>query len=105
MRVLPLAAGLLAATLRRAADLAFEVHATRDAPEAAAARLAGCGVLGLSLYTWNERHTLEVARRVREVSPATLIVAGGPSVPRRAVDAPRFLAARPAPDALVAGAE
>src|SRR4051812_27244018 len=84
LRAPPLAAGLLAATLRQEAelDVAIEVLAARRAPELAAAALAGADLAGISLYTWNQRYALEVARRARALRPELCIVAGGPSVPR-----------------------
>ncbi|MCC6620218.1 MAG: radical SAM protein [Deltaproteobacteria bacterium] len=106
LRVLPLAAGLLASTLRRAPDLAdvpVTIQRRRVDPDLAADALVGHDLIGLSLYTWNERYTLEVARRLRARSPAALIVAGGPSVPRRPDDVARLFAEHPALDALVAG--
>lgn len=106
LRAPPLAAGLLAATLSKAPDLAAivpELHHRRRPPDAAAAALTDTAVLGVSLYTWNERYTLEVVRRVKAVSPDTLIVAGGPSVPRRDADVAAWLDAHPALDTLVHG--
>jgi radical SAM superfamily enzyme YgiQ (UPF0313 family) len=106
MRVLPLAAGLLAAVVRRAADL----HATtptifvaRRGPHAVASELAAADVLGLSLYTWNERYSLDVARRAKVLKSDLLVVAGGPSAPRRPEDATAFLRRHPEVDVLVAG--
>ncbi len=105
LRVPPLAAGLLASTLRRrfAASLALSVHVRRTAVEDAARVLAGADVLGLSLYAWNCNYALAAARRVRELRPAVTIIAGGPSVPRRPEAYARFLAEQPAVDALVLG--
>lgn len=106
MRAPPLAAGLLAATLRREPELgalAIRVLAARREPEAAAALVAEADVAGISLYTWNERYALEVARRARERNPGLWIVAGGPSVPRRPEAAAAFLARHPWVDALVLG--
>lgn len=83
MRPLPLAAGLLVATARASApghDYGLE---TKRRPVAVAVeRLRGAALVGFSLYTWNERYSLAVARRLKGVSPSTLIVVGGPSVPR-----------------------
>ena len=38
-------------------------------------------VLGLSLYAWNTRLSLEIARQFRALNPNALIFVGGPSVP------------------------
>lgn len=83
MRPLPLAAGLLVATARvRAPVHDYGIETRRRPVEVAVERLRGAAVVGLSLYTWNERYSLAVARRLKVVSPSTFIVAGGPSVPR-----------------------
>lgn len=83
MRPLPLAAGLLVATARaRAPGHDYGIEWKRRPVEVAAERLRGASVVGLSLYTWNERYSLAVARRLKAVSPSTLVVVGGPSVPR-----------------------
>jgi len=105
MRALPLAAGILAATAGATPDLAdvdVAIHWRRHEPEHAARLLRGHDVVGVSLYTWNERYTIEVVRRLKAASPNTIVVAGGPSVPRRPADARRMLAETML-DALVAG--
>lgn len=106
LRAPPLAAGLLAATLRREPDLGdveLVVLAARREIERAAAVLADADVAGLSLYTWNARYALEVARAARARNPALRVVAGGPSVPRRPDAVARFLDEHPWVDALVLG--
>lgn len=98
----PLAAGLLASTLRRAAVATdIRIHVRRQPIARAAAALADADVVGLSLYTWNARYALESARHAKTLRPALVVVAGGPSVPRR--DAAAFLDAHPFLDALVLG--
>lgn len=106
LRAPPLAAGLLAATLRREPGLGavdVRVDARRRAPAEAAARLAEVDLAGLSLYTWNTRYALEVARLARARNPDLRLVVGGPSVPRRPEAVAAFLAAHPWLDALVRG--
>lgn len=106
LRAPPLAAGLLAATLRKDPSLTgvtIDVLAARRAPDRVAAELATADVLGLSLYTWNQRYAVDVARRARARHPALCVIAGGPSVPRRPAAAAAFLAAHPWIDALVLG--
>jgi hypothetical protein len=106
IRVLPLAAGLLAAAVRRATDLeatSITIFYTRRPPETVASELAAADVLGLSLYTWNERYALDVARRAKALKQELFVVAGGPSAPRRPEDATVFLKRHPEIDALVAG--
>jgi len=60
--------------------------------QAALDQLRDADVVGFSLYVWNERLTLEVARRLRAERPDVLIVFGGPQVPDRAE---AFLRAHP----------
>ncbi len=104
MRAPPLAAGLLASTLRASlAGVAIDVYAARRDPDTVARTLAGADVLGISLYTWNQRYALEVARRARALAPSLRIIAGGPSVPRRPAASAEFLAQHPWVDALVLG--
>jgi radical SAM superfamily enzyme YgiQ (UPF0313 family) len=105
LRAPPLAAGLLAATLRQEPGLAvaIDVRAARRAPDVAAAALAEADLVGISLYTWNQRYALEVTRRARALRPDLCVVAGGPSVPRRPEASAAFLAAHPWIDALVLG--
>jgi radical SAM superfamily enzyme YgiQ (UPF0313 family) len=92
---LPLAAGCLVASARadpRLAGVRFSIEVDRGPIDSAAARYEGPDVLGFSLYPWNAVYSLEVARAARRVRPDSLIVAGGPSVPRRPDSARRFLA-------------
>jgi hypothetical protein len=106
VRAPPLAAGLLAATLRQEpglAGVAIDVLAARRDPEVAAAALAEADLVGISLYTWNQRYALEVVRRARARRPDLRVVVGGPSVPRRPDASAAFLAAQPWVDALVLG--
>jgi hypothetical protein len=106
LRVPPLAAGLLAATVRRTPDLAdvdLSILAMRRAPAEAAQALAEAELAGVSLYTWNERYALEVARRAKALRPELVVIAGGPSVPRREPARAAFFERHPWVDALVLG--
>jgi len=106
LRVPPLAAGLLASTLRRCSqpnELDLRIQVRRTPVEDAARALAAADLAGLSLYAWNTRYALEVARRARALRSGLQIVVGGPSVPRRPEAYRRFLAAHPWIDALVLG--
>ena len=106
IRVLPLAAGLLAAAVRRAADVgatSITIFHVRRPPDTVASELTAADVLGVSLYTWNERYALDVARRAKRLKPDLFIVAGGPSAPRRPDDARAFMERHPEVDVLVAG--
>lgn len=52
--------------------------------ERAVRQLRDADVVAFSVYVWNYRYSLELARRLKEERPETLIVFGGPHVPRRA---------------------
>lgn len=106
LAALPLAAGLLVASARRdprlAASATFTIRTERADPDAAP-RDADADVLAFSTYVWNERYSLEVARRARARRPGSFVVFGGPSVPRRPDEAAAFLRAHPFVDALAFG--
>ena len=78
-QALPLAAGLLVASARRdprvqrEADL--RIRTARVEPDEATA--PGADVLAFSSYVWNERYSLEVARRARQRGSRAFIVFGG----------------------------
>jgi radical SAM superfamily enzyme YgiQ (UPF0313 family) len=44
-------------------------------------RLKDANVIGFSTYVWNANISLEAARQIKELSPDTLIIFGGPQVP------------------------
>jgi radical SAM superfamily enzyme YgiQ (UPF0313 family) len=50
---------------------------------AAVEHLARADIVGLSLYVWNVRLSLEIARRLKERNPDVVIVVGGPQAPDR----------------------
>lgn len=62
--------------------------------------LASCGIIAFSVYVWNTQYSLEVARKIKERSPDTLVVFGGPNVPN---DSERFLRANPCVDFTIHG--
>lgn len=55
----------------------------RMAVEEAVGRLLQADVAALSLYAWNEKLSLDIARRLKARKPEMLIVLGGPQVPDR----------------------
>lgn len=103
--VLPLAAGVLVATVRADPELGphtdLAIALVRQRLDAAVDELASPDVFGVSLYPWNAAYGLAVAAAARVAYPRALIVAGGPSVPRRPPESRRFLDAHPALDVLV----
>jgi len=56
----------------------------RTPTENAALALTSADVAGFSAYIWNIEISVEIARRLKELKPETLIVFGGPQVPDRA---------------------
>lgn len=107
LQALPLAAGLLVASARRdpllASRVTLDVASARVAPDAAAERSTGADVLAFSTYVWNERYSLEVARRARASFPGRFVLFGGPSIPREGRRAARYLREHPFIDALAFG--
>jgi putative methyltransferase len=104
--VLPLAAGCLVASARTDPELAgtgFAIALERLPIAQAVAEHGRPDVLGFSLYPWNATYSLAVAAAARAANRDSLIVAGGPSVPRRPERARRFLEENPAVDVLVFG--
>lgn len=47
-------------------------------------KLKNCDIVGFSLYVWNERISLKIAKELKEINPSCLIIFGGPQVPDNA---------------------
>lgn len=107
MNATPLAAGQVVASARldpRArAEVDFEIIVGNEPVEALVDELDAPDVVGLSIYMWNEQYSLAVARRIRQRHPECLVVAGGPSIPKDAALAERYLRAHPELSVLVRG--
>src|SRR5690606_3749019 len=56
-----------------------------------------------SVYVWSHVEVLEVVRAVRERSPGSVVVIGGPDAPKREGDALAYLDAHPEVDVIVRG--
>jgi len=102
---LPYATGLLQAYVEQHAArperFQFLLPLYKRIPvDAAVAQLLDADVVGFSLYVWNERLTLEIARRLKAKKPSTLIIFGGPQVPDKAEG---FLRAHPFIDVVCHG--
>lgn len=100
---LPYSVALLEAYVRRHAPdperYEFLLPLYRRIPvERAVEHLAPADVVGLSVYVWNIRRSLEIARRLKERRPEVRIVLGGPQIPDRPE---RFLRENPFVDAVV----
>ena len=63
-------------------------------------RLGDVDVAAFSLYVWNARYSLELARRLKKRKPGMLVVVGGPQVPGNPED---FLRAHPYVDIVCHG--
>jgi len=64
------------------------------------AELRATSTVGFSTYVWNIRHSLKIARRLKELEPEVLTIFGGPQVPDRAEE---FLRENPFVDLAVHG--
>jgi hypothetical protein len=83
---LPLASGMLAATLAKQSRYKDEIRLKTPAIfferiECIVQRMADCDIVGFSVYVWNERASLEIARALKMRSPDIIIIFGGPQVP------------------------
>lgn len=56
----------------------------RMSVKTAVEKLKNCDVIGFSLYVWNEKISLKIAKELRNVNPNCFIVMGGPQVPDKA---------------------
>jgi radical SAM superfamily enzyme YgiQ (UPF0313 family) len=93
--LLPYSVGLLQAYAERHAtgEHEFLLPLHRRVPvEEAVERLHDAEIVGFSVYVWNVKLSLEIARRLKEERPEVVIVFGGPQVPDRSEE---FLRANP----------
>ena len=78
---IPLACGYIAAYLKKKYRGEVEVTIFRTlAPLLEAVKAAPPDIAGFGIYAWNPRLTILASRLVKEMSPRTLVVGGGPSV-------------------------
>lgn len=105
--LLPLAAGLLTSYVRHHPVLNKhyqpDIIVRRQDPRLTVAGYDDPDVLGFSVYVWNLSHSLSVARMAKELFPRSMVVMGGPSIPRYIEDVQRFFAKHPYVDVLVRG--
>lgn len=94
---LPYSAGILQAYVQKHAprperyQFLLPIHRRIPVREAVT-QLSSADVIGFSVYVWNIRISLEIARQLKQQRPGTLVVFGGPHVPDRAEE---FLRAHP----------
>lgn len=58
----------------------------RVSVKTAVEKLKNCDIVGFSLYVWNEKISLKIAKELKSINPNCLIVAGGPQVPDKVED-------------------
>ena len=83
---LPLSGGMLWSFLRKHSKFAEELKLEalfhkRENPEDLANKLSRCKIVGFSLYVWNEQISFSVMKHLKNISPSTIIICGGPQVP------------------------
>ncbi len=61
----------------------------------------GPGVFLFSNYVWSLRQSLAMSRRIKELSPDSITIHGGPATPRYAGDAEQFLLDHPHVDIII----
>ncbi len=79
--------------IRPDAEQVFQEWATDPEP----------AIFAFSDYLWNVDRHLDYSRRIKELSPESICVHGGPSVPKYEADAERFFGEHPALDVAVRG--
>ena len=57
-----------------------EIIWRRDSIEETAQRLQHSDVVGISTYVWNHQYNYALARRIKELNPRCVIIAGGPEI-------------------------
>jgi radical SAM superfamily enzyme YgiQ (UPF0313 family) len=105
--LLPLAAGLLTASVRNDPYLndAFDVKIMcfREDVSSILDKYEDPEVMGFSLYTWNFNISMLIAERVKKRYPDVKLIMGGPSTPRNPEDIQQFFAQHPFVDFVVHG--
>ena len=84
--LLPLSAGLIrsfALNDPSLSDCQIEIEMLRSDPEWTVKQFSNPNILAFSCYMWNIRHSLEVARLSKIKFPQSIIIVGGPSIPRK----------------------
>jgi len=105
INLLPLAAGQLVSRLKLEKDLLEEhplkeIIFRRENPEKIVAEMEDVFVAGFSCFLWNTNHNLAIAKKVKEKFPESLIVLGGPSIPKDKRLARDFLSEHPYVDVI-----
>ena len=105
--LLPLAAGMIAAYAKSIPEIResfdIELRPARDDPEILVDGMPDPAVVGFSCYMWNFGSSLRVAELLKQRYPETLVVLGGPHVPRKPAPITEFLNTHPYVDAIAKG--
>lgn len=88
---LPYTVGLLEAYAKTIPEIAdnydFGGYCCRREPfQDVVSRWQKPDVVGLSVYIWNARYSLALAKAIKEANPSCLVVVGGPHIPVRSAD-------------------
>lgn len=101
-RHFPLAIGFLGTYLKQVFGDRIEIRLFKNPVLLEAALVARApDLIGFSVYMWNERLSLELARATKQASPGCACVLGGPNVTLSVADRQRFLEQNPFVDKLV----
>lgn len=103
--LLPLGVGLIAshARSRLGAECDFVVDFLRDDADKIMEKSKPPIAIGLALYMWNLRASMNLAAKIKECFPSVPIVCGGYSVPKEIYRKAEFFAEHPYVDILVHG--
>lgn len=96
VNLLPLAAGQLVSRLKIEKELLEEydlkeILFKREDPKEVVSRMKDVYVAGFSCFLWNKNHSLAIAEEIKKKFPESLIVLGGPSIPKEDVLVKDFL--------------
>lgn len=107
LQALPLAAGVLVASARKDpvldSSFQFQILTARLPVVDAVCGYRSPAVLAFSCYTWNFQYTLAVAQAAKAQFPESLVILGGPSIPRDQAAITAFLRKSDYVDVLVLG--
>lgn len=87
INLLPLAAGQLVSRLKTEEEIIDnyninEIIFRRENPKNIVSRMDEVSVAGLSCFLWNTNHSLAVAKEIKNKFSESLVVLGGPSIPK-----------------------
>ena len=88
VNLLPLAAGQLVSRLKMEREVLNKnkinkIIFKKEDPVKIVSRMSNVSVVGFSCFLWNMNHTLAVAKETKKRFPDSLIVLGGPSIPKQ----------------------